>query len=427
MPPQRACSIRLLFALVLLLLPTLCAAEDFEASLERLVADLSSVDSSVVATLITLPKTQAERARVAGALEPLFERGREPRTPGEDRHQGLALDVLGSLGLQAKPALMKALARGDSPRSSRAARLLALLGAQILPEVFAEIRARGWERTQHFGECVLRLGPSAIPICARALESDPSPELRLALVTILSAWGQQGAPHVVQALERDSDPKIRQAAAGGIVDLYRWREAPIHPALVKALESDPDPQVRLEIARMLAQVGVSGEPALPLLFVRYRAAESDEARKVYSGTLTRIGRDLRRNGRLRWWVFVEVYAGPSALLALFLLSWYLLAPRVMRRALGGRGLIAKTLVVALVPAGLVWGAIFFALTRPWALAFLPKSLVPVPGTLAQVCAALAGLVGWVLVRWRVHDAQAPTEVEVSQTASPKPGAGSNES
>lgn len=409
----------LAFFVVVLLAPGLASADEFESALSELVKDLTSEDptrvQAAVAPLIALPQTQAERVRVRKALSPVLadEPGDEIEWASEarERTQEALVDVLAGLGAEGEPGLLQALSLLNSEVQERAGAHLAARGPRVLPKVFAELRRVGWKKMICATTILIRLGPQIFQDLITALE-DPSADVRFVAVWTLIEFDERAEPHLVRVLEGDAEGEVRLAAAQGLLSVSYWDKVEVHPAALSALEDDPDPKVRRGIAKYIGGLGRLAKPILPLLLACYREANSEEEAKVYAQSITRIGTDLRRDEGLRWWTFLQAYPGPTFLLFLFLLCWYPFAPRVKRLGLTKQAVIAKTLIVALVPAGLVGGWVLFALTRPWAPVFFRPRDFPLTAEVAASGFALAaGLAGWVAARWKL---QAPEPEEVPQ-------------
>lgn len=410
----------LTLSVVVLLAPGLASADEFEPTLRELVKDLASEDptrvQAAVAPLIALPQSQAERIRVQKALSPVLadKPGDAVEWASEERErtQEALVDVLAGLGAEGEPGLLQALSLLNNQVQERAGAHLAARGPRVLPKVFAELRRVGWKKMICANTILIRLGPQIFQDLITALE-DPSADVRFVAVWTLIEFGERAKPHLVRVLEADAEGEVRLAAAQGLLSVSHRGKVEVHPAVLGALEDDPDPKVRQGITESIGGLGRFAKPILPLLLAGYREANSEEEAKVYAQSITRIGTDLRHDEGLRWWTFLQAYPGPSFLLFLFLLCWYPFAPRVKRLGLTKRAVIAKTLIVALVPAGLVGGWVLFALTRPWAPVFFrPRDFPLTAEVIASGFALTAGLIGWVAARWRL---QAPEPEGASKT------------
>ena len=410
---------RLLFALLLVCsLAPRVTAEDFESALSRLVADIDSDAwdqiQGAVAPLVALPKTSRERARVVAALTPLLE-----RQPTGSVHEALSLvwsqvsaaQVLALLGPEAEPALLVALSLEYESAHETASMALAGVGPAVIPRVFERLRTVGRRKTYGVDMILRKIGDPGFPAMQRALEEDPSPDVRFVVAHALEGFGEaEAAPLLIAALRGDSDPAVRLVAGRSLCNRSdAWPSAA--PALLEALEGAQDPLVRRGLASLVGSLGPAGVPGIPEIGAGYRSAETPEDQEVYAEALFSLGISLRSGRReVRWWTFFEVYPGSTFALTLFLVAWLLLAPRVGRYGLSGGALAAKTLVIALVPAGLLGGASYFVLTRPWSEPFFVpldrEHLLP-PDVIAAGLGLIAGIAGWLAARWRPH-APAPS-------------------
>jgi HEAT repeat protein len=406
---------RPLLALVLLCscAVPLAAQEKFESELARLVADLDSEDFDRVrgatAPLQALPKTSQERARVVAALTPLIER-RSSADP-HDLHplawkQVEAVRVLSMLGAEAEPALILALSLEESTSYDLASSGLAAIGPQVIPPMFKRLRALGWKRMASADLVLRKLGAPAFPAMKEAIQSDPSADVRFVVTCSFAHFGEAKAgPLLIATLRGDSDPMVRAGAAQALASRSDfWASAA--PALLEALETEADPEARRRLAGMVGGLGVAGEPGIPALGAGYRGADSEQTEKAYAEALTWIGKSFRwERKQVRWWTLLQIYLWPCLLLSVVVIAWLLLAPRVGSFGLSGGALAAKTLVVALVPAGLVGGGAHYVLTRPWAEPFyqpLDPEVIVTPEVLASALGLVVGIAGWVAARWKVH-------------------------
>jgi len=325
--------------------------------------------------------------------------------------------VLASLRAEGNAGLAKGLSLADPNLRRLAAQLLARRGLRGLQPALDRVRRVGWEQALGIDDLLVSLGPPAFPPLIKALRTDPNVEVRLAALNCFGRYHERMQPQCVWALENDPDPRVRRLAAKWITEHFRWSSRSVHSALVTALESDPDPRVRVSIAGFLGDLGSApAEPALPLLFAGYRAAQSESDAQVYEQAFTRIGDALRRKDRPRWWAVFEIYPAQSGALLLFLAAWYLLAPRALRRARKAPARWAGTLVAVLVPAALVAGAVYYVLQRPWSGAFSPELVLDIPDTIVQAAAFVGGLIAWLRIRWGI---QAPAPPPEPDSASPE--------
>ncbi len=399
------------------------SAQDFESELARLVADIDSNDwrqiQRAMAPLIALPKTSRERTRVVAALTPLLE-----RRPGGRVHESAlslvwsqvsAAQVLALLGPEAEPALLLALSLEDESTHETASMALAGVGPAVIPRVFERLRTVGRRNTYGVDIILREIGDPGLPAMKRALEEDPSSDVRFVVAHALESFGEaEAAPLLIAALRGDSDPSVRLVAGRSLCNRSdAW--PPAAPALLEALQRAQDPRVRRGLASLVGRLGLAGVPGIPEVGAGYRSAETPEDQEVYAEALISLGLSLRsRRQEVRWWTFFEVYLGPSLALLLFLVAWLLLAPRLGRSGLSAGAVAVKTLVIALVPAGLVGGAVYFALTRPWSEPFylpLDREFLLTPEVVAGAPAMILGIAGWLAARWRPHVPAPPTPVD----------------
>jgi CubicO group peptidase (beta-lactamase class C family) len=168
--------------------------------------------------------------------------------------------TVASLGADALPEVMRALARGDALGRENAARVLGRLGRCEAAPALAEALGDADPYVQGQATLALaRLGPCAVPALAKALESG-NPVVRKGAASALGRLGVAAGP-AVPGLARalaSKDGAERQGAAIALGETGK-AAAPAVPALREAL-GDADEDVRWAAAWALDRLGAAPCP-----------------------------------------------------------------------------------------------------------------------------------------------------------------------
>ena len=128
------------------------------------------------------------------------------------RGAAYALLALKEIGAAAIPACIAAL---SAPGGAYAALFFKEIGATCTDELIAEFKGEG---AAYAHIALVELGPRALPPLTRALEDDPSEDVRMWAAMTLGAmghWATEAIP-ALQAAKRDPDANVRQAAEEAI-------------------------------------------------------------------------------------------------------------------------------------------------------------------------------------------------------------------
>jgi hypothetical protein len=192
-----------------------------------------------------------------------------------------------------------------------------------------------------------RIGPEAAARLGAELEHGPTVpsfvECRLLIIEILLLFGDDAAP----------------AAVG----------------LATAL-GDPSPKVKGQAVRAFARLGPRGVSAVSKL-VELTAHPVAMISEPAAKGLRIVGRKLKKEGIVMWWVVPRVYWLELMTLAIFLVGWFaagaLLGPPKSR--------LHRAVKLATLPLLVSCPTVYYMVSRPWAEGFLPDRLpvlLPLP-------------------------------------------------
>jgi HEAT repeat protein len=273
----------------------------------------------------------------------------------------------------------------------------------------------------------VRVGDAAlvIPALTQALD-DPVAEVRAAAADALGGAGvlpDVAVPALIRALE-DPDLYVRASAARAL-GAFGPLAAPAVSALAEALSDDdrgaPPPTrlllsgtepgvVRQRAAETLAKIGPSALDAVPAL-AQALGDPVDEVRRAALQALETIGRVLKLDGTVAWWVVPRVFQWELLAVGCFVAVWFAFASRFPRRRSSSRSkALAELSLTAFVPIFAVCGLTGHAVSRSWAEGFLPEpalSVLPFPVAAVLTAGFVCALVA-VWVCWR-KESEAPAE------------------
>jgi len=184
------------------------------------------------------------------------------------REAAAGLGRLGVTAAPAVPLLVRRLGAETSAQERyAAARSLGELGTVAAPAAFALAEALADRDTlvsRSAGEALVSIGMQAMPAMQRALSDERERVREKAARSIGRLGGSStgGASLLLAHMLDDASSSVRQAAAEALGQLGERAGEAAAPALASALE-DPSEVVRLEAAKALVNLGTLAEPALP--------------------------------------------------------------------------------------------------------------------------------------------------------------------
>ena len=202
-----------------------------------------------------------------------------------------AADLLGELGPAASdaiPALINALADGDSAVRSRAAEALGAVGPgndQVVGALTAQLKTA---EARSAARGLARCGPVALTATDAliALLDNPDPDIRWNAERTLGKIRATAAIPRLVALLNDPDDQVREHAAEALGDIGPEAASTV-PALIAALK-DKYMKVRRDSARSLGQMGPAAKEALPALQAIAKDDPEETVRQAAAGAIKRI-------------------------------------------------------------------------------------------------------------------------------------------
>jgi HEAT repeat protein len=166
-----------------------------------------------------------------------------------------ASEALGRIGAPAVPALVKALTSREKDVPAEAMRALGAIGPDAkdaVPGLVALMKADSWV-TGHVTECLVKIGPPALPALVEVTNSDDQRLRWVAVQSIRKIDGGASVRALVDAL-KNTHPDVRAGAAAALGDIG-ISDKGIVLALAEVLAKDKHEYPRQQAAAALQRMG----------------------------------------------------------------------------------------------------------------------------------------------------------------------------
>jgi len=142
---------------------------------------------------------------------------------------------------------------------------LGQLGEDVVAHLLPLLRQHTGDAQWPFVQCLQALGEPSVPALRQELRG-PSVAGRVGAARVLGklASKAQAAFEDLVAVLQDPEAEVRDEAAEALVEIDALGAGPALPTLIARLDS-PDATVRGKVAKLVARMGATAEPALPAL------------------------------------------------------------------------------------------------------------------------------------------------------------------